>query len=216
MATKLEIYNEALEFLGESPLASTTENHEPRFLLDNVWDRGLIRRCLQQGQWNFATRSVEADFDPAIEPEWGFLRGFTKPTDWVRTVALCSDSYFRSPLIDYKDEANTWFTDLDRIYVRYVSDDNAYGGDLGAWPDHFTEFAAAYMALKICRKVKQSAKSKEEMWGEFKEVRSLSRSIDASNDPTAFPPPGSFVSARLGGDIRGGRRDGGSRGSLIG
>jgi hypothetical protein len=34
-----------------------------------------------------------------------------------------------TPLTDYADEVAYWFSDLDEIYVRYVSDDANFGMD---------------------------------------------------------------------------------------
>ena len=58
MTDKLSIYNGALNILGERKLASETENREPRYQLDDIWDNDMVDRCLQMGQWNFAARSV--------------------------------------------------------------------------------------------------------------------------------------------------------------
>jgi hypothetical protein len=56
-----------------------SENREARFLLDLVWNDGGVRYCLEQAQWHFAMRSSRFDYDPAVVPDWGFNRAFTKP-----------------------------------------------------------------------------------------------------------------------------------------
>jgi hypothetical protein len=123
--TKLTLYNDALLLCGERFLASLTEEREPRRLLDRAWDGGAVRACLEMGQWGFAMRTIQLDYDSGIQPDFGYARAFVKPTDWVLTSGLCSDEFFRSPLTRYTDEAGYWYSDLDTIYVRYVSDDVA-------------------------------------------------------------------------------------------
>src|SRR3546814_15520749 len=87
-ATQLSLYNGALRLCGEAKLANLTEDREPRYVLDDVWDDGALRHCLQQGLWNFAMRTVEAEYSPSVEPSFGFRRAFDKPIDWVRPAAM--------------------------------------------------------------------------------------------------------------------------------
>src|SRR3546814_6155120 len=110
-ATQLSLYNGALRLCGEAKLANLTEDREPRYVLDDVWDDGALRHCLQQGLWNFAMRTVEAEYSPSVEPSFGFRRAFDKPTDWVRTAAMASDEYFRCPLtsLGARDGGGFWF-----------------------------------------------------------------------------------------------------------
>jgi hypothetical protein len=105
VTTQLDVYNDALLLCGERFLASLTEEREPRRLLDRVWASNGVRTCLEMGQWNFAMRSVQIDYDSGVQPAWGYNRAFAKPTDWVLTSGLCSDEFMRSPLTRYIDEA---------------------------------------------------------------------------------------------------------------
>lgn len=153
MTSRLSLYNDALLMAGERALASLTENVEPRLLLDQVWDNGGVDACLEEGQWMFAMRTVQIDYDPGMEPDFGYQRAFDKPEDWILTSAFCSDEFFKVPVLRYVDEAGFWFSDLDTIYVRYVSNDSSYGTDLSLWPQSFEEFVAAHFASKIILKI---------------------------------------------------------------
>lgn len=212
MTTRLGLYNSALREVGERKLASLSENRAPRRALDSVWDDNLIRYCLEQGLWNFAMRTIELEYSPSVEPSFGYQRAFDKPEDFVRTAGLCTDEYFKNPLLQYSDEAGFWFTDLATIYVRYVSDDNAYGNDLSLWPESFTKFVYTYMAAQIVEPLTQNASKAAAL--EKKAARLLvdAKAKDAMAEPTAFLPTGSWVMSRRGG----GRGDRGNRGSLIG
>ena len=214
MADQLSIYNGALLVCGERFLSSLSEDREPRRLLDQVWSSNLKRTMLEQGQWTFAMRTVQFDYDPSITPDFGYARAFAKPDDWVLTSGVCADEYFRSPLTRYFDEANYWYSDLDTIYVRYVSDDVDYGGDLSRWPESFREFVEAHMASKIILKLSNSESERERVEKLREKLLKQAKSITAMASPTSFPAQGSWSRAR---NRFPNRRDGGgTTGSLIG
>lgn len=215
MADKLTLYNDALLLCGERFLSSLTENREPRLLLDQAWNSGDgINKWLEEAQWEFAMRTVQLDYDPSITPGFGYNRGFNKPTDWVITSAVCSDEYFRSPLTRYVDEAGYWFSDLDILFIRYISNDTNYGGNLGLWPGSFQRFVAADLADRIINKLSNS--DNEHM--RVRKVRGqelvMAKNKAAMAGPTSFPGRGNWGLARNRFPYR---RDGGnSSGSLIG
>jgi hypothetical protein len=211
MTTQLTLYNGALLVAGERFIASLSVQEEPRRLLDQVWT-GAIKYCLEQGQWHFAMRTIQIDYDSSIEPDFGYRRAFVKPDDWVNTSGLCSDEYFTAPLTRYIDEAGYWYADLDTLYVRYVSNDSLYGMDLNKWPETFREYVEAYLASRILLKIANS-EDKAEKAGKLAEKRLMvAKNKAAMAEPTSFPARGSWSSARN----RFPRRDGGGGGSLIG
>jgi len=217
---QLQLYNDALLVAGERALSTITDDIEARYLLDQVWANGGVRACLEEAQWTFAMRTIQIDYDPSIEPSYGYNRAFVKPDDWVLTAGICSDEFFRVPLLQYIDEAGYWFSSLDTIYVRYVSDDAAYGGDLGNWPKTFWDFVATHFAGRLVLKLANSADrvrlilSPENPRAGLR-YRALMRakSSSAMANPTAIASQGEWSKARTRGVNR---RDGGSSGSLIG
>lgn len=216
MTTQLTIYNDALLLCGERFLASLTENREPRRLLDQVWASGGVRHCLEQGQWFFAMRTIQIDYDPAVEPTFGYNRAFQKPTDWVLTSGVCSDEFFRVPLTRVVDEAGYWYASLDTIYIRYVSNNNAYGMDMLKWPDSFREFVAAHFASRIILKLSNSDTQEKTMYDLRKSALKNAKSRCAMADSTSFPAQGNWSKSRMRGSAR---RDGGNpntSGDLIG
>lgn len=223
---RLKIYNGALLICGERSLATLSDNIEPRYLLDEVWNDDGVRHCLEKGQWNFAMRTQKLEYDPSIEPDFGYRRAFQKPADWISTCAVCSDEFFRVPLLQYTQEAGYWFANLDEIYVKFVSDDNEYGGDYSLWPSSFIDYVKAYFASRIVLKLTNAADRATailgaDMSGEKRGILYANllnaKNRDAQGEPTKFPAQGSWSSARMG--RRGGRGpmgDGGSSSSLIG
>lgn len=212
MTTKLSIFNGALLECGERAIASLSEDREPRRLLDRAWDAGVVNFCLGQGQWRFATRTVQLAASTTIEPTFGYRKAYAVPDDHVRTTALCSDEYLRVPLLSYTTEQNYFFTDVEPIFLGYVSNGAGYGGDFSLWPEDFVEYVHAYLASKIIKKLNQSGTDFEMLFKLTKRRLTDARSSSAMEGPTTFPPTGSFVSARRGRGIR----DRGNRGSLLG
>jgi hypothetical protein len=214
VADQLTIYNGALLICGERFLASLTEEREPRRLLDFVWADNGVKECLEAGQWNFAMRSSQIDYDPLVEPDWGYNRAFSKPDDWVLTSAVCSDEFFRSPNLRYVDEAGYWYGDIDTLYVRYVSKDVNYGMNLGLWPESFTKFVQAHFASRIALKMISNGADMERI-EKIKAQRLLeARNRSAMTGPTTFSARGNWSMSR---NRFPNRRDGGgSTGSLIG
>lgn len=214
MATQLSLYNDALLVCGERFLASLTENREPRRLLDQVWSSEGVKWCLERGQWNFATRTIQIDYDSSIEPGYGYNRAFDKPTDWVNTRAVCSDEFFRSPLTRYHDEAGYWYSDLDTLFVRYISDDPAYGMNINHWPTTFTDVVAAHFASKIIKKLSNSEEEEARVQALRDKLLKEAKNSSAQAEPTQFPAPGAWSRAR---NRFPNRRDGGgTTGNLIG
>lgn len=221
--TRLQIYNGALLLCGERALASLTEDREPRRLLDQVWDKDGKRYCLEQGFWQFAMRTQQIDADPSIDPPFGYRNAFNKPTDWVMTNAVCQDEYFKTPLLNYADELENWFADIDPIYVKFVSDDDDYGSDLAIWPNSFCDYVEAYFASQIIYKLNADKERVQMLFGRPGDIKggelarrlTIAKNRAAMTQPTMMPAQGSWVRSRHG-RWRGPMGDGGTGGSLIG
>ena len=199
MATsRLKLYNQALLLLGERSLSALTDNNEHRRSLDTAWDSGdIVDRWLSDGLWNFAIRTTERNYDAGIDPDFGYTHGFIKPSDWIRTAGVASDPYFNAPLTRYEDERGRWYSDLQVIYVSYVSNDSSYGNDLALWPEKFTAFCEHDLAW--CIRARATSLSDEAERRLF-QARDLAlreaRSSDAMNEPARFPPHGSWSRSR--------------------
>lgn len=216
MSLQLDLYNDALLLCGERFLASLNEEREPRRLLDRVWASNGVVTCLEKGQWNFAMRTEQVDYDPSVEPDFGYNRAFQKPADWVLTTAVCEDEFFRCPLTRYTDEAGFWYSDLDTIYVRFVSSDQNYGLNIGKWPDSFREYVAEFFASKIIRKLSNSEQEEAQSIKRLSDKLKTAKSRAAMALPTSFPARGTWSLSR---NRFPNRRDGGNTngsGNLIG
>lgn len=212
--SRLTIYNNALLECGERELASLSENREPRRLLDRVWDGGAVDYCLGQGLWKFAKRTLELSPESSIAPDFGYQNAYEIPSDFIRTASLSADEYMQTPLLQYTQEQSYWFADVSPIYVSYVSNGASYGGDMSLWPMDFVRYMEAYLASMIIRRLSQNDSDWDRLFKLAAFRLKEARSSDAMESPTAFPPAGSWVSARRG--RAAGRYDRGNRGSLTG
>jgi hypothetical protein len=214
VTTRLDIFNGALLICGERFLNSLTEEREPRRLLDHVWDvEDGVKACLEEGQWFFAMRTVRIDYDSGIDPDFGLRRAFAKPEDWVLTSALCTDEFFKNPQLQYFDEAGYWYSNVDTLYVRYVSDDNLYGKDLNKWPKQFRAFVESHFASKIIHKIKNSEEERTRVIDLRKKNLREAKNSTLMAGPSQFPAPGTWSQSR---NRNPSRRDRGNTGNLIG
>lgn len=214
MTSKLTIYNGSLTVLGERKLADLGEQREPRHKLDDIWDNDMVDRVLQHGQWNFAARAVELQASTTTTPSFGYQFAFDKPSDYIRLLGIASDEFFTHPLTRYSDEAAWWFTDLEMIFVKYVSNDTQFGQDFSLWPENFTEYVEHYMAYKVAPRLTGLKFDADEL-EKKKDKRLLdAKSTDAMESPAQFAPRGGWAQSRQG--FRSGVTDRGNRSQLIG
>jgi hypothetical protein len=211
--TKLVLYNAALREIGQANLATLTDNVEARRVLDDVY-ADVLGLCLEEGQWNFAIRTLKIDSDPDVDLEFGWDYAFGKPTDWVRTTRISSDEDFSDSLKNYSDETDYWLANIDPIYVQFVSSEASFGGDLSRWPATYGRYVGLELAERISHRITTSNETKERIQLDKKVAKRSALNKDALNEAQPrYWPTGSWVSARAG--WRSGR-DRGSRKNLIG
>ena len=196
MASKLGLYNGALLVLGETKLASLSEARAPRRALDDAYD-DVVAYCLEMGYWNWAMRAVQVDSSASVTPTFGYTYAFAKPTDFVRVYRVGSGETLDPPLLDYVDEPNYWYANCDPMYVKYVSNDTAYGMDLSIWSETFAEYVIQRLAVKTCKRI-TGAFPNEDMKMDEKKAMAQARSKDAMDEPVGFPPRGTWVLSRRG------------------
>lgn len=211
MTTKLALYNNALFEIGERKLSALTDAREERRVLDEIYDEVLLY-CLEQGQWNFATRTASFDADTSLDTDFGYEHVFAKPTDWIRTTAMSASERLEPPLDDYVDETDYWLADVDPIYVSYVSNDASYGLDLTRWPATYTRYVSLELAFRLSKRITNSTTDREQLMRDLKIAKRDAKVKDAINEKMKRLPAGRLVQSRLAGRLR----DRGSRGSLIG
>jgi hypothetical protein len=212
MPTKRTVWNLALLELGHRRLSDTGEAVEPARDLAALWDQVALE-CLKAGSWNFAMETIKAVADTGVTPEFGtFTEVFAKPSDWLRTTAVSLDEDFSQPLLHYYDDDVFWSAASSPIYIRYVSSDTGLGLDLNRWPPGFSRYVELELADRLCMKLTQNQKLKEEIGKARDKARRTALNHDAMDEANPkFPPPGTWTMARGGGS-----RERGSRSNLTG
>lgn len=213
--SRLNLYNGALvNVLGERALGSLTENRAPRRYLDQAWNNSAVDKLLIAGQWKFARRSVRMDADAGLAPQFGWQYAFARPQDHIRTLEVCADEMFCVPLEAYQEEDQVFVAVVTPFYLAYVSNDPAYGANLGKWPANFVEYAEFWLASKIIASLTGNKTDKAQLDKDVHKALAKAQSTDAMEGPTKYPPPGSWINARMRGRM--GSWDRGSRTQLIG
>lgn len=194
--TQLALYNQALRLVGETQLTSLTQSRPERYALDAVWNEDPIKQMLEEAQWTFATRTLEWNYDSSVTTDYGFQYAFTKPSNYVRSVAICSDEFFSEPLVNFSDENNYWFCDYETIYIKYVSDGDQFGRDYSLWPELFRNCVALKMAKELAYSLTKSESLTDRLNREHKQYIKDAKSLDAMNQPTRFMPAGGWTRSR--------------------
>lgn len=150
MATILTTYNDALRLIGSDLLATTTDDVESRYVLDEAWTRSILF-VLRQASWRHAlvTESLTGTTGSVIP---GFTYKFSRPANWLRTNAIFVLSGTRECPIDLRDQGILFYAHQTPIVIRYVTSATA-GTDPALWPEHFAKTLAAYLAFEICERL---------------------------------------------------------------
>lgn len=201
----LSIYNGALSIVRHRPLVTVTDNTEGRRLCDVHYAKSKAW-CLEQGLWNFALRTTMLEPSVTETPVFGANYAFEKPEDFVRLNAISGNAYFNPTLEHYVDEGPFWVADCDPLYVSYVSDDVAYGGDISNWPATFDLAVEHDLAYRIAPHLTSMGNDAlvDLMKMRDRTIRDA-RSKDALNQPVSRPPPGRLSQSRMGSNRLSGR-----------
>lgn len=144
------VYNRALGLLGCRKIASLAEDREPTRVLTAVYD--TVRDfALEQAIWIFALRTASAA--GAALPgtlNYGFSNAYTRPADCIHTYMLSDDVGFQPPLQEVIEADGLYLSRTATLYVRYSSNDGAYGTLLTRWTVAFAEYVAHYLAATVC------------------------------------------------------------------
>lgn len=198
--TQKEIYNGALvQHLGERPIDDLSVASETKLILDYFWKSGrFVIECLEESDWTWGIRTIELQYKPSIEPDFGFPYAFEKPEDWVRTCAISNDPNFINRLDEagFADENGYWFTYPQTIYVQYVSSDDEYALDTSKWPEYFINWMQTRLAVKACKRITQSTTMYDDLVKQEKRDLLNARGKNGMNKSSVKMPKGSWNKAR--------------------
>lgn len=198
MVTQLELYNRALRHMKVVRLANLTEQVASRRALDDVYD-GALQYALEIGGWKFATRTSSLTEPDAADTNFGLAYAYPIPTDFVRWVAICPDDMFTTEVTDWEEEAGYIYTNLNTLYIKYVSNSTSYGLDLTAYPDNYAELVALIMAERACIPITSDVKLESDISEKRRRAETRAKRFDAIKERVKFKPTGSLVMSRVAG-----------------
>lgn len=196
MATQLGLYNAALSHLGEAALTTVADAVESRRVLD-IYYTDFLQEMLMLGFWKFAIRSVRIAADLLITPNFGYKNAFSRPIDYVRIYDLSASESFHPPLRDWIDESQGWFSHANPIYVRYVSNDPAYGTNIAIFPARYRVAFEWGLAAKAAQRITQGDTKTKRAEDKFGQTLGIALAFDAMLEPPKDPPQGSWVTDRF-------------------
>jgi hypothetical protein len=201
LATKLQIYNDALLAVKAPRIKALTDLRSERRELDAVWAQ-TQKYMLEKGLWNFASRSVSLNPLDDIETQFGWNNVYQKPDDYVALVAISDNERFNEvpTFLYYEDNGDYWLSDVEPLYVLYVSNDPAYGLDVGKYPEHFSTAFALEMAKRAGPKIsKMNVEERRDLVKMAARALVDARGFDARNQPPVPQSSGRLVASRGGG-----------------
>lgn len=215
MADKHSIYNLTLVHLGERELAAlgngNLENRDPKRTIDALWDH-TVQLCLEEAQWNWMIRAVQADASASVTSAFGWNYAFTIPDDWLRTTLVSGSETFNPPLLDFTEESGYWYSNVTPLYIKYQSSDIAYGGNIGEWTASFVQYLSLQIAELACYRIAGKMDLLAGLHGitnRLKKARIKAKSNDAMNQGPQEMPTGTWARSRRG-FVRGGPLPGGT------
>lgn len=197
MADRLAIYRGCCRLLGQQRVSSLTEDSPTRRALDDAWT-DVGNWLLARGLWNFAIRTVELTQDEDTEPLFGFQYAFSKPDDWVRTASISNEGTFSGQFNDYEDEANFWYADCDPLYVRYVSNEDEYGWNVGEWRQPFAKAFEARLAFECGLPITGDKSNRNDMETLAEKRLREAKTLDAVDERVKVSPQGRLTRSRSG------------------
>jgi len=199
MATKLAVYNDALQLVGERKLSAIDEATPARYKVDTAWDSGLLEDTLADTDWSWARVTVEIDYDTAVSVEFGHQYAQELPGDMARISGVYSDEACSAPLEDYHYEDGYIYSEIQTLYLQYVPNSPS----LSSWPPSFARHMAGRLAEAIAPDLKNGSRN-EELERKVKQRGRKARGDDAMLNPSKKIPAGNWTQSRYRG--RSGRR----------
>lgn len=197
MTDQLALYQMACRHLSQERISSLTEDVFVKRELDAVYAEAC-EEGLEEGYWRWALRAQFIETDPDVETSFGLAYAFTPPDDLVAIQAISSDDHFNVELEGWSYEGGYIYSDLDSFYIRYVSNDVAFGMDLGKWPMFFAKGVSYLMAEKAALPILKDRADRNDYGALARAQFSKARIKDAVNNPVRRRPAGRLVSSRFG------------------
>ncbi|MDE2439847.1 MAG: hypothetical protein KGP14_02390 [Betaproteobacteria bacterium] len=177
MAAKIDVYREIGRLLGDSRIATLSDDTAQRYAIDDAWPRA-VEYVLRQAYWRFALKTVYPAPTNIVPPIAGYTNVFALPSDWLRSHAIfvTNDSNGQECPIDVKHQLEQLFTNTAPVNLRYVSSDYA---DPDTWPEQFSHAVAVRVAYEVADRITADPARTEQMLAKWKEAMQIAMAADA-------------------------------------
>lgn len=151
--SKLQIFNIALDELGEGYLNSPDEDLPQAKTLRLRYD-DCRRYVLEAYHWNFATKRIMLNRD-AETPSFGFQYQYQLPSDYIHIIETKGDEETKNEKIGesirdyYRVEGKKILTDLEELGIIYVYDCI----DDSLFSQSFINSLGFYLAFAVSQKI---------------------------------------------------------------
>ena len=195
MATDVSICSAALLLLGDSPIASLTENTARAQLCANLY--GIAKRAtLRAHPWNCCTKRVV--LSPLSEqPAFTWRYQFALPNGWLRTLQVGYDG----DQFDYLLEGGRILANTNVLPLVYIVDSPE-----SAWDDLLVDVMVKRMEMDLAYPVTKSTSLRDTLTAEFTRrgtgVLARAKSVDGQENPPEDWNDSPFIAVR-GGSTRG-------------
>ena len=192
MATKNQVFNDALALLGQPALDDAEDVGEDGDTLRANWD-SVVEYCHEKTGWNFA--KVRAELARSVTvPVHGYSYYYTLPAACLRVLYISQSGVPNDPLLDYEEDTGKIATDAETVYITYVS--TASLTQLGNWSQAFAYYVACVLAQRCAPKINSSAL--DPIMREVKKAASDAIGLDATQGPPKRRSHGSWSRAARG------------------
>lgn len=174
MATSaVQICSNALLLLGADPINAFNDENDRALLASNLWPNSRDA-ILRLHSWSCAIKRVELAPD-VEEPAYEWTYQFTKPSDWMRTLAVGEEGEH----VEFRHEGGKILCDENPLQLRYVYRNE----NVASWDALLVSAAEAYMAVTFAYPVTKS----KSVYDAMKELLTLklrqAKTIDGQEEP---------------------------------
>ena len=181
MASKLQIWNDALTLLGEPRLTTLTDDVQGRYELDNLYDRAVIE-VTRQAAWHHAIKIDSPT--PGATTYLGFSNSYPKPADWLRHHSIYTNIGTRESPIDARDIGSNYAVNSSvNVWIRYIY----LATNETLWPESFVLALATYLAFVLAERISGKSEKTESIYQLWQARLAEGAAIDAMPDSEWLP-----------------------------
>jgi hypothetical protein len=126
IATKTDVFNRALSFLGKERVTAPGDEKETARLLLALYDQTLDY-MLEQHPWSFAKDSVElAESGTTIEAD-GWDYKYALPVKFLQVVSINNTDAFYKQIVPYEIIGTDLYCNENPAYLKYIQRETVVG-----------------------------------------------------------------------------------------